>query len=122
MTSLSRAEEIKWWDALDVLTESDDVERGLRMARECQHPDARWLVSLFPLGVSVTHAHVAKVLKQQGEDPRALYVLSSVKGCDDGLRRAAEMGYGPAQASLSSCRWDEEAVSWAQKATANGAG
>jgi hypothetical protein len=41
-----RAEEIKWWDALDWLRRMD-FTKGLRMARDCRHLDAQWLACLY---------------------------------------------------------------------------
>jgi hypothetical protein len=41
---------IKWWDALECVAVHlvrKDVERCLSLARECRHPDAQWLASLF---------------------------------------------------------------------------
>jgi hypothetical protein len=72
------AEQIKWWEALDALggtawTEAD-VEAGVRMARDCLHPDAQWLTSLRPAFVAVTREHVREVMLRQGDDQRALYI------------------------------------------------
>jgi hypothetical protein len=33
---VDRAEQIKWWDALEAITENGDVEAGLDMARACR--------------------------------------------------------------------------------------
>jgi hypothetical protein len=58
----------------------------------------------------VTPEHLEEVLTQQGDDPRALFLLAWQPGVDwawDGnrhtnnLTRASRMGYGPAQAELS---------------------
>jgi hypothetical protein len=43
--SVDKAEQLKWWDAMDALyavpgSKQNDVEAGLQMARECRHPDA----------------------------------------------------------------------------------
>jgi hypothetical protein len=47
-----KAEQIKWWDALHALVgQSDDVEKGLQLVRECRPPDAQWLAALVPAGV-----------------------------------------------------------------------
>jgi hypothetical protein len=123
--AIDRAEKIKWWDALDVIcgVREGGVEAGLQMARSCQHPDAQWLVALFPAGrAAVTPQHLREVMLEQGEDPRAMFlnwcVARNIDGDeyvpDDGvLFRAAEMGYAPAQAlrstfpGMSSC--------WAQR-------
>ncbi len=124
-----KAELIKWWDALDELRDSCDepgkLQKALQLVRECRHADAQWLAALFPAGASVTEDEVLRVMRGQGDDPRALHVLAELS--DESLpllRRAAAMGYAPAQAQLS---WelliygkDEEAFEWAEKAAAQG--
>ncbi len=125
---------MQWWDALEVLRGSREVgrnvEKGLRMARECSHPDAKWLCSLFSPGASepVLVADVWRVMEAQGEDdPRALHVLAGLFSNPHYsrerirlLRRAAELGYAPAQAELSFCCPQEEELKWAKAAAAQG--
>jgi TPR repeat protein len=86
------------------------MEAGLAMARDCRHPDAVWLATLFPPGVAVTRERVLEVMLGQGEDRRALYLAckagSEEKQIDRLLRRSAELGYAPAQESLS---WESDA-------------
>jgi hypothetical protein len=120
-----KAELIKWWDALDTITGQgsmkQDIAKGLQMARECQHEDARWLASLFPGGAQATK----NVLLAQGDDPRAMLLASFV---GDGemevllLRRAAKMGYAPAQAIVARRAGfqNEKRFVWAEKAAAQG--
>jgi hypothetical protein len=108
--ALDTADLIKWWNALDlfgpniVMMRGADVAKALQLARESRHPDAVWLASLFPAGVAVTQQRMVEVMSQQGDDdPRALLLgwqLGS-RASDEPLRRAAEMGYAPAQAELS---------------------
>jgi TPR repeat protein len=105
---VDRAELIKWYDALDALTGNTrprDVEKGLRMARECQHPDARWLAALFPPGAGVTQQRIHEEMLEQGDDPRATWLAWACGGRqeeDEGLlRRAAGTGYAPAQVALA---------------------
>jgi hypothetical protein len=120
------AEQIKWDDALDALTSSDwnggGTERGVELARECQHPDARWLAALFPPGEAVTQERVREVMLEQGDDPRALHLASRLGLHDDSeamTRRAAEMGYAPAQFSVAWFESDPVAtVIWLEKAAA----
>jgi hypothetical protein len=74
---VDRAELIKWYDALDLLSGTRcprDVAKGLQMARECQHPDAQWLASLVPSGARVTQQRMGKLMMEQGDDPRALWL------------------------------------------------
>jgi hypothetical protein len=68
---VDRAEMIKWWDALDTLARCANVDVWMRGVRECRHPDARWLATLLPVGVEMTHERMLEVMLQQGEDPRA---------------------------------------------------
>jgi TPR repeat protein len=123
---LDKAELTKWWDVLDVLDVLEhhgcDVEKALRIARESRHPDAVWLASLFSPGVAVTRARMVEVMREQGEDARALHVAWML-GHDeehDLLERAAAKGYAPAQADLSSVRGGSRGFELAQLAAAQG--
>jgi hypothetical protein len=120
--AVARAEQIKWWDALEELQNSRDVDCGLQMARECRHPDAVWLASFFPAGVAVTRERMRDVMLEQGDDPRALHLAWLAQNRLDvapeaPLRRAAAMGYAPAQAELAA--WcEEDTFEFAQLAAA----
>jgi hypothetical protein len=125
--AVERAEEIKWWNALDLIKESsgysDKLNPGIQLARECRHPDAQWLVSLLPAGVEVTSACLRNVLMGQTQDARALHLLFATGSAFGGLRRAAEMGYAPAQALLAKSVVPilvEDAFSFAEKASSQG--
>jgi hypothetical protein len=113
-------EQIKWWDACDVLIgrwAAPDVARGLQMARESQRPDARWLVSLFPADGEVVTLHLFRsLLIACGDDPRAVVLCQSAT--NDDLRRAAEDGYAPAQALMAKCTDEKEGLAWCKKAAA----
>ncbi len=118
--AVDKAELIKWWDTLDAIA-TVDASRLLQVLRECKHPDGQWLVSLFPSGAAWTHGILTDALLTQEHDPRALYLVWKL--VQDGsdlttLRRAAEMGYAPAQAELSAyvAEAEEESFAWAQKA------
>jgi hypothetical protein len=99
-----KAERIEWGEAMWCEKQRGvgaDIELGLRLARECQHPDARWLASLFPAGDDVTREHFCGVMRGQGEDQRALSlteILTSVKM--ERLTRVANTGYAPAQVAV----------------------
>jgi hypothetical protein len=113
--AVDKAELIKWYDALDTLTGTlgpQDVEKGLQMACECQHPDAVWLASLFPAGAEVTQERVREVMLQQGDDPRAMWIAWRAGGLNDKalLSRAAERGFARAQVDLAH-RTDDDAES-----------
>ncbi len=103
---MEKTELIKWWDALDLLCGCDgrrDVTKSLQLARECLHPDAQWLCSLLP-GGDVKWEVLDNVMQGQGDDPRALFLRFHVGAYSgDVLRRAAELGYAPAQSALA--RW-----------------
>jgi TPR repeat protein len=108
--AVDRAETIKWWEALHVIAEKGDVQKGVAMARESQHPDARWLVALLPPpGEELTVQRVREVMLAQGDDPRALYLAWHCGPRQDlaMIRRSAELGDATAQALLSA--WEEEA-------------
>jgi TPR repeat protein len=118
------AEQIKWCDVLEVLAwpwaSEEDVGEALQKARECSHPDAQWLSALFP-----AHAHLSpwgrgNVMRQQGDDPRALHLLWAWSGgrTTDLLTRVAVMGYAPAQAQLSMD--GEDSFPWARRSAAKG--
>jgi hypothetical protein len=119
------ADKIKWWDALDTVVGElgkMDVARGLELARECQHPDARWLASLFPAGEAVTRQGMVQVMRQHCDDPRAMYLLFMLNksGGNAFLERAASLGYAPAQAQLSCETRKEMRYRWAERASNQG--
>jgi hypothetical protein len=104
----AKADWIKWWDVLDMLRGMRcfvDASEALQMARDCQHPDAQWLVSLFPVGVDrVLTERLRQVVLEQGDDSRAVFLwnlLARGMGSVVRLRRAAESGFAPAQAALA---------------------
>jgi hypothetical protein len=115
------AEELQWQDALGFLC---DVERvcvtagafaeGMELARVCRHPDAQWLCALFPdPGERLTEGLIEGVMETQGEDRRALFIISCLlrptdPRKNDLLRRSAGLGYAPAQAA---CFDDEDMLS-----------
>jgi hypothetical protein len=143
VSSLERAEQIKWFDALDEVVFDRDIECGLASARESQHPDAKWLASLFAVGEAVSPERMLEVMLQHDDDPRAMYLAFMLQDDEpdeddewdeedeeredekrDMLVRAAEMGYAPAQTKLS--MWYEEigeeddAFAWSQRGAAQG--
>jgi hypothetical protein len=96
---------------------------------ESQHPDARWLVSLFPAGEEVTREGMREEMRRQRGDARAMFFVwllgDRVPGLDNPdealLRGAAVMGYGPAQAELSPFGgMDDGDFVWAERAARQG--
>jgi hypothetical protein len=120
------AEQCKWCDALDLMLQGRR-RQGMQLARECQHPDAQWLVSLFPADADVKRKHIVEVMLEQVEtrnDPRAMLLVAWLADTDrmDLLLRAAEMGYAPAQGRLATVREGADdadgAFFWATEAAA----
>jgi hypothetical protein len=115
-------EQTQWWNVLSFFLgdefRSPDALKGLQMARDCSHPDAQWLVALFPSHGEVTTQHFREVMLAQGEDPRALFF--SFDFDTKLLVRSAELGYAPAQAQLATYKGGEKRFTWAQRAAANG--
>jgi hypothetical protein len=113
---------VKWWDVVDLI--DLQPEGALRLARQCKHPDAVWLASLFADdgGEPLSKERVLRVLREQGEDCRARFLEWE---CDPDretgmLRRAAATGYAPALAALSRVTLGEEAVAFAEEAASKG--
>jgi hypothetical protein len=125
--ALDRAELIKWMRALDMMDSRTDrhIERALQMARECRHPDAQWLMALLPdPGVGATRQQMVDLLEAHGDDPRASHLAWKIGymtvNSHAPLRRAAEMGYAPAEADMWKITTGEERFAWCQRAAANG--
>ncbi len=71
---VAKADQVAWWVALDVICDLHlrDFERGLELARKCRHPEAQWLCSLFPPGV--TKEEVVRVLEAQDDSPLVVFL------------------------------------------------
>lgn len=123
MALVDKAEQIMWWDAIAAII-GGNVKRALQMTQACLHPDAQWLVSLFPHGSQIkSEADMRDVLDGIEDDPRALYLSFCCGPRNDAkLLRAAMLGYAPAQALWSvQCISDRaESFQWAQKSAAQG--
>jgi TPR repeat protein len=122
-------EQIKWRNTLDAVA-LEGLEEAMLLARACNHPDAVWFCSLFPAGVPVTDRDMVDVMRQHGDDPRALlllwkaeHVIELLPHSNALLLRAAEMGYAPAQADAALELFLEpggEGFRWAERAAAAG--
>jgi hypothetical protein len=107
-----------------------DVDEALELAKDCEHEDAKWLVSLFPDGPPVNVEEAREVMLAQGEDPRAIFFSAYMHvdefgermqdGDVDEVRRAAQLGYAPAQAALVTYFDVDDSFLWAEKAAAQG--
>ncbi len=99
----------KWLDVRDTLLgqnkRKQDVTAALALARDCKHPDAMWLTSIFE-GKDVSTREGAREVLLLGEnDARALcFAWYLTENCEDDLtllRRASEMGNAFACSTLS---------------------
>ncbi len=90
----------KWLDVRDTLLgdnkRKQDFSSALALARDCKHPDAEWLTSIFEGKDVATKEKVREVFLLHENDARALcfaWWLTDDRGNDlTLLRRAAEMG------------------------------
>ncbi len=90
----------KWLDVRDTLlgqsNKKKDITAALAMARDCKHPDAVWLTSIFEGTDVSTKEDEREVFILCEDDARALcfaWWLSDDRWSDFSLlRRAAEMG------------------------------
>ncbi len=138
-----KANLIKWYNARDMLLAENGVERdinkALQLASDCEHEDAKWLVSLFPDGEPAPREELSNLFVAQrddareemrkifvacGDDARALYYAVFVhwRWRDEvWLRKSAMLGYAPAQGRMA-WGWStgSERVEWAEKAAAHG--
>ena len=120
----------KWLDVRDTLLGENlkkrDITAALALARDCKHPDAEWLTSIFEGKNVSTKEEATKVLLTHQDDARALcfaWCLSDEEERDDELaiRRASAMGNAFACSLLCAqvlYRNEEEAFRLAQIAAA----
>ena len=119
----------KWLDIRDTLLgqhyKKQDIRAAFALARECKHPDAEWLTSIFEGTVVTTRQDAKKVFLSVENDARALcfaWFLSDNHGEDFPLlQRASEMGNAFACSMLCGQvleENEEEAFRFAQVAAA----
>ncbi len=117
----------KWLDIRDTFIgenkKEQDITRALTLARDCKHPDAECLASVFDGKDVSTKEQAREVFLSRQENPLALCFAWLLGGEDrDDLflvRRAAEMGNGLASSSLLRASWymdRNEAFLFAQQA------
>ncbi len=105
----------KWLNVRDTLLgqncKKQDISAALALARDCNHPDAEWLTSIFEGKDVSTQEKVRKVFLSFENDARALcfawYLTNQFQYQDDLalLRRSSEMGNAFACSTLSVKVW-----------------
>ncbi len=103
----------KWLDVRDMLLgrneRKQDITSALALARDCKHPDAVWLTSVFEGKDVSTKEEANQVFLSSGDDGRGLcfaWCLSNDRETDFSLLcRAAEMGLAFACSTLCDHRW-----------------
>ncbi len=100
----------KWLDVRDTFLGQNErkqnITKALELARDCKHPDAEWLISIFEGKEVSTKEGAREVFLLHENDARALCFsgwLSNNRRIDfsDVIRRAAEMGNAFARSSFS---------------------
>jgi hypothetical protein len=108
-------EQIKWWDVLDAIVAMEDFPAALALARNCRHPDAKWLTAqLGSMGEDAADALLVAMEAQSETDVRALFVCGTMSD-NSKVRRAAEQGYAPAQGHMAQLANPSDRFAWAQK-------
>ncbi len=119
----------KWLDVRDTLVgenfREQDITAALALARDCKHPDAVWLTSIFEAYDVATKEDARKVFLRFENDARALcFSWWLADDREEGLsllRRSSGMGNAFACSTLSVEVWHEnkdEAIRLAQLAAA----
>ncbi len=121
--SKEKRDAIKWFHARRVFF-SDDRGVGLELARESEHPDARYFASLFPGAAPQTKADAHAIFMAQRDEPRALCWAGE---CGTGLDlqlpgellcRSAQGGYAWGQALVVPSQLASDRLSLLEKAMA----
>ncbi len=105
----------KWLDVRNTLLgdnyKKQDITKALVLARDCKHPDAEWLTSIFDGKDVSTEEDARKVFLSFENDARALCFAWWLAGdCEEDLsllRRASEMGNAYASSTLCWRVWSE---------------
>ncbi len=112
------AELFKWLDVRDTFLgknfKEQDITAALALARDCKHPDAMWLTSIFEGNDVSTKENAREVFLCCENDARALcfawWLAGDRKDDLTLLRRAAGMGNAFACSSLCDEVWSENKV------------
>jgi hypothetical protein len=112
-----KAELIKWWDAVDILrSRMHGLIEGVELARLSQHPDAVWLCSV---AASRGTGRLREALEDEERDGRTLFFLSRFESGSDMVKKAAELGYAPAEALMALLEKEAPSgLAWAEAAAA----
>ncbi len=125
-----KRERIKWFHARQLFFDAA-VSRadGLNLARACDQPDARYLVSLFPSGLPAKEKDLLAVFLAHQDDARCLCWAARCETVANVelLRRSAEGGYAWAQA-IYGILWnragvferESQSATWLEKSVAQG--
>ena len=103
----------KWLDVRDALLQQNykkhDIKKALAIARNCKHPDALWLTSVFEGKDVSTKEDAQEVLLRCENDARALCFAWCLRYSDDSslLDRASDRGCAFACSTLCWHLWDE---------------
>ncbi len=112
----------QWWRAARLFWGKQQWATALSAMRQCSHRDAVWLCSLFPDSPPSSARAVREVFLAQPQDARSLFFVAvSEKPFDRVLAwRAAQQGYGPAQAlQAMACQSSQSRFAWSAAAAAN---
>ncbi len=123
-----KRQRIKWYHARRVFFVEQERARGLSLARDCTHEDARLLVSLFAGGLAGTLPETAVFLSHSEQDARCLCWAAETGASDQRelIRRSAKAGYAWAQALYGderrgwTCSQEGDCVEWLEKAVKQG--
>ncbi len=98
-----KRELIKWFNARQIFFDSS-FDDGLALARQSEHEDARFLVTLCPVGAPATKEEAAAIFLVHGDDARCLCWAAQCGAEPRGelLRRSAEGG----------CAWGQALFGW----------
>ncbi len=92
-----KRDRIKWYHARRIFFDRCCFAEGLELAKESNHPDARFLVSLFPDGGPTTEENAKQTFVAHGDDARCICWAAVCGGGSELLQRAAEAGNAWAQ-------------------------
>jgi hypothetical protein len=120
---------LEWYKIRDLLVGDNfalqDVLLAILLARECDHPDARWLSSVCAGRDFLCRDEAFCVFVSLGDDDARALCFASQMGdeseiCHEMLKKSAKMGYAWAQARLAARSEAPERFEWAKLAALQG--